>query len=96
MSFASNGMVLFAGAAKGEIRTEKLAPPEGSEAGDKVSFEGHERNPPEKLNGRKTAWDKVQPGLLVDASGLAKWGEVAMKTDKGPITAVGSKNGIIS
>ena len=94
--FTSNGVVLCATpSAKGEIGMEILAAPEGSQAGDEVFFEGHERNPPEKMGGRKTAWDKTAPGMVIDKDGLAKWGEVAMKTEKGPITATAMKNGLI-
>ena len=40
-----------------------LKPPDGSQIGDKVYFEGKERDPPQTLTGKKTPWDRVHPAL---------------------------------
>ena len=46
---------------------ELVSPPEGSEGGDKVYFEGWEygegRGPEKVLNPKKKQWEAVQPGL---------------------------------
>jgi len=45
-NFASHGMVLCGQNAEG-TEVELLNPPAGSQPGDKISFAGEERNPPE-------------------------------------------------
>jgi glutamyl-tRNA synthetase len=62
LQFVSQGMVLCCLNADG-TKAGLLKPPEGSQIGDKVYFEGKERDPPQTLTGRKTPWDRVHPAL---------------------------------
>ena len=64
-------MVLCAELADGS-KVELLKPPEGSQPGDLITFEGQGREPPISgvLGGRKTAWDKRSTGMCVSAEGV--------------------------
>jgi hypothetical protein len=44
---------------------------------------------------KKKIFDKVAPGLKVDADGVATWEGVPFGTTAGPCTAVGAKGGLI-
>lgn len=58
--YPSHGMVLCAQPTDGSV-VEFLTPPEGSVAGDLVTFEGFERKPIPELNPKKNPWDNVKP-----------------------------------
>lgn len=93
--YESHGMVLC-GETADRTKIEVICPPEGSQPGDKVYFEGEERNPPEQLNPKKNPWERVQPDLKVDASGVCCWNDKPFKTDKGVCTVGSVTNGIIN
>lgn len=59
--FPSHGMVLCA-ETPDKSAVELITPPEGSQPGDLVFFEGQGREPPEQLP-KKNPWDTVQPAL---------------------------------
>jgi methionyl-tRNA synthetase len=63
--YMSHGMVLCAQPADGSV-VEFLCPPEGSVAGDLVTFEGFERKPMAELNPKKPTWDNVRVCLNTD------------------------------
>jgi len=42
-------------------KIELLTPPEGSVAGDQVTFEGQERKPTPELKAKNNSWEKTQP-----------------------------------
>mmetsp|Transcript_8687 Transcript_8687/g.10718 ORF Transcript_8687/g.10718 Transcript_8687/m.10718 type:complete len:163 (+) Transcript_8687:2838-3326(+) len=94
--FPSHGMVLCA-ETPDKSAVELIQPPAGSQAGDLISFEGQERDPPAALHkdDKKNPWFRVEPELLIDGEGIAKWNEFAMKTDKGLFKAASIRNGII-
>jgi aminoacyl tRNA synthase complex-interacting multifunctional protein 1 len=73
---------------------ELLFPPEGSQAGDVVTFSGFERQPPAELP-KKNPWDTVQPKLSINAEGVACWDNIPFTTDKGIVKSKTVKNGII-
>jgi len=90
-------MVLCAETAN-KSAVELISPPAGAQAGDIITFEGQERDPPAALNksDKLNPWFRVQPELLIDGEGVAKWNEFAMNTDKGSCKAAGSiRNGVI-
>lgn len=70
--FPSHGMVLCGETAPdaGERIVELIEPPAGSQPGDLVFFEGHERTPPEQLHPKKNPWDNVRPDLNISKDGV--------------------------
>ena len=68
-NFPSHGMVLCGENADGSV-IELLTPPEGSAAGDLISFEGQTRDPaPGDLKSNKNAWHKTQPEFNIRSDG---------------------------
>jgi aminoacyl tRNA synthase complex-interacting multifunctional protein 1 len=96
--FMSSGMVLCAQTADGEV-VEFLRPPEGSEAGDHVSFEGYERKPLDVLPAKKNPWDNVFPNLVTDANQVGCYNDngkmLPFTTPKGVCIATSVKNGLV-
>lgn len=97
--FPSHGMVLCA-----EIRNEGVAsavellsPPEGSVAGDPITFEGQGRNPPKELPAKteKNPYFRVAPNFRIDGNGFAKWNDFKFTTPKGDVSAKTIRNGEI-
>jgi len=88
----SNGMVLC-GSREDPKEVEPLAPPPGSQPGDKVYVEGYETgNPDEVLNPKKKVWDQLAVDLKSNGEGLAQWQSNNLLTDKGQVTCAGVKN----
>jgi len=82
----SNGMVLC-GSREDPKEVEPLAPPEGSQPGDKVFVEGYETgNPDEVLNPKKKVWDQLAVDLKSSGEGLAQWQSNNLVTQKGKVT----------
>ena len=82
--FSSHGNVLFGSAEDGAV--ELLTPPEGSVAGDLVSFEGQGRDPPAgDLRANNNAYHRINPDLVIGGNKIPKWCDFAMKTEKGDI-----------
>ncbi|XP_071534873.1 aminoacyl tRNA synthase complex-interacting multifunctional protein 1 [Panulirus ornatus] len=52
-------------------KVEVLAPPEGSQPGDLVEFEGYTRNPDAVLNPKKKVFETCAPDLKVDTNKVA-------------------------
>jgi aminoacyl tRNA synthase complex-interacting multifunctional protein 1 len=93
-------MVMCAEIMDGDTKSavELLSPPEGSQPGDLITFEGQGRDPPAQLPPKddKNPWFRVAPDLSIDGNGVAKWKSHVMSTPKGNITAATIKNGIIN
>ncbi len=78
------------------VTAELLTPPEGSQPGDIIYFEGFERKPPAELHAKKDPWGKaVQPKLKIDENGVACFESIPFKTEKGVVKSKGITNGII-
>ena len=102
--YNSHGMVLCAQPADNSV-VEFLCPPEGSQPGDLVSFEGYERKPMEQLpvtKGNKVnPWDRVCPCLVTDENLVGCYKEpesgkmLPFTTPKGICKATTVKHGII-
>lgn len=83
----SAGMVLCA-SIDDPKQVEPLDPPSGSVPGDRVYVDGYQADQStEILNPKKKIWEKLQTGLLVNASGEAQWQGVSVQTSRGCITA---------
>lgn len=94
--FESHGMVLCA-ETEGKASVELLIPPEGSAVGDKVHFEGFERNPVESLPGKNNAWDKTVADLKIDGSCVANYKGAAFTVEgKGVVKSKSIVNGVIN
>lgn len=92
--YMSHGMILCA-ETPDRNTAELLQPPEGSQPGDLISFEGFERRPPEALNAKKNPWDNVQPKLAINGAGVAVYDNIPFTTPKGTVIAATIRNGVI-
>ncbi len=90
--YSSHGMILCA-ETPDRLTAELLQPPEGSQPGDFISFEGYERRPPDALNPKKNPWDNVQPKLSVNGDGVAVYESIPFRTANGIVTAKSIRNG---
>ena len=100
--YMSQGMVLCA-SNEDKSQTEMLIPPAGSQAGDKIFFEGYERKPVAELPATKkvNTWLNIAPKLVTDGELTACFKEdggklLAFKTEKGVCKSATIKNGIVS
>jgi len=80
----SHAMVLCACNAD-HTKVELLVPPEGSQPGDKVYFEGFDGEPDAQLNPKKKVFDALQVDFLTNDDLVATWKNVPFRTDKGVI-----------
>jgi aminoacyl tRNA synthase complex-interacting multifunctional protein 1 len=92
--YMSHGMILCAETPDRQT-AELLQPPEGSQPGDLITFEGYERRPPEALNAKKNPWDNVQPKLNLNDKGVACYETIPFMTPKGPVSSKSITNGVI-
>ena len=94
--YPSHGMVLCA-ETPDKSAVELIRPPEGSEAGDLITLEGQERDPPAALHkdDKKNPWFRVAPDLNIDGEGVARWKDCAFTTPKGICKADTIRNGVI-
>lgn len=93
--YPSNGMVLCA-ETPDRLTAELLRPPQGAVPGDLVTFPGFERKCPPVLPAKKSPYDNVSPKFIIDAEGIAKWGEVPFTVEgKGACTSLNIKAGEI-
>ena len=71
----SHGMVLCAETSANKEGVELLRPPEGSEPGDLITFEGQPRDPPALLHkeDKKNAWFKLVADMKVNDNRVANW-----------------------
>ncbi|XP_051921597.1 aminoacyl tRNA synthase complex-interacting multifunctional protein 1-like [Hippocampus zosterae] len=75
---------------------ELLAPPAGSNPGDRVTFLNYPGEPDRELKAKQRVWDHVQPGLLVDAEGVANYKGCGFRVEgKGPCRAPSLTDGTI-
>lgn len=93
----SFAMVLCATTAEGKV--EFVTPPEGSQPGDRIFFEGFEGQEPEAvLNPKKKIWETIQPGLKTNDSCIAGWTDPTtnvfhtLKTERGICTTPTATN----
>ena len=90
----SQGMVLCGTSESGKV--ELVDPPEGSEAGDLITFEDQGRSPPSEPLNSKKFFDKVAPDMNVSSKGQACWKEIPFKTEKGICTLKSLKDGKVA
>lgn len=93
----SAGMVMCAQLDDGSV-IEFLTPPEGSQVGDAVTFEGYERKPLEVLPAKKSPFDaQVANFIVADGVGCWKDGDknIPFNTPKGICKAPTVKSGLI-
>ena len=97
VGFPSHGMVLCASNAD-HTAVEFVVPPEGSQIGERVVFEGFEGEPePESKMNKKKIFEKLAPDLKTDESGQVVWKGVIAKTSSGVVKALnGMANGSVS
>jgi len=82
----SYAMVLCASNAD-HTKVELLVPPEGSQPGDKVYFEGFEGEPDAQLNPKKKVFESLQVDFTTNEDLVATWKGVPFRTAKGVIKA---------
>jgi len=88
----SNGMVLC-GSREDPREVEPIAPPVGSQPGDKVFVESYETGQPDDvLNPKKKVWEKLNVDLKTSEAGLAQWQGNNLLTDKGQVVCTAVKN----
>uniref|UniRef100_H2YLL3 Tyrosine--tRNA ligase n=1 Tax=Ciona savignyi TaxID=51511 RepID=H2YLL3_CIOSA len=76
---------------------EPLAPPTGSNVGDKVFIEGVPQvTPDEKLNPKKKVWEKIQVDLSITKDGIATWQGKNIVTSQGAVSAANLREANIS
>merc|ERR1712106_498720 len=69
-------------------KVEILSPPEGSQPGDLVEFNGYSRNPDSILNPKKKIWETCAPDFKTDGSRVATYKGVPFTVPgKGVVTA---------
>nr|XP_061810843.1 aminoacyl tRNA synthase complex-interacting multifunctional protein 1-like [Nerophis lumbriciformis] len=67
---------------------ELLAPPPGSAPGDRVTFPDFPGEPERELRPKRRLWERVQPGMHVDARGVANYQGCDLQVKgKGPCKA---------
>jgi glutamyl-tRNA synthetase len=82
----SFAMVMCASDAE-HTKVEFLVPPEGSQPGDKVFFEGHEGEPEAQLNPKKKVFETLQPEFSTRDDLVAVWKGVPFQTKNGLVKA---------
>lgn len=87
VGFSSHGMVLCA-SNDDHTKVELVVPPEGSQIGERVMFEGFD-GPPEADSkiAKKKILEKLAPDLKTNAQGQFLWKEAVAKTSGGIIVA---------
>lgn len=88
----SFGMVLCA--SKDDPKeVEPLAPPSGSQVGEKCFVEGYENGEPdEQLNPKKKVWEKIAEGFKTSNECVAQWQGNNLMTSKGQVGCKKVKN----
>lgn len=89
----SQAMVLCATDPNDSDKVEIVTPPKGAAIGERVTFEGYENDPDEKLNPKKKVFEAVQPDFLVNKDGVATYKNVAFGTSAGPCTVESIREG---
>ncbi|CAI5521472.1 unnamed protein product [Closterium sp. Naga37s-1] len=64
-----------------------LQPPEGAAIGEKITFAGVDGKPEEVLNPKKKLFEKLQPFLHTDNTGVVRFQDTPMMTTAGPCTS---------
>ncbi|CAI5976463.1 unnamed protein product [Closterium sp. NIES-65] len=64
-----------------------VQPPEGAAIGEKITFAGVDGKAEEVLNPKKKLFEKLQPFLRTDGTGVAKFQDTPMMTTAGPCTS---------
>jgi methionyl-tRNA synthetase len=98
--YVSQGMVLCAQTADAS-KIELLSPPEGSNPGDIVTFEGYERKPIDVMPNKKSPWDDVKPGFITNGDKVGCYKDpngkiLPFTTAHGVCKAATTVNGIVS
>jgi len=66
-------------------KVELLVPPEGSQPGEKVYFEGFEGEPDAQLNPKKKVFESLQVDFTTSDDLVATWKGIPFRTSKGVI-----------
>lgn len=91
----SQGMLLCASNGD-KTKVDPLAPPQGVEIGEVVTFEGHRAEPIQPGNRATKAFDRVVDELRTDDDAVAKYGDVPFSTSKGPCVSPAGIVGTVS
>lgn len=97
VGFPSHGMVLCAvNSDKGQVQL--VSPPDGSNIGDRVSFEGYEAGQPEPENkvNKKKMWEQVAPYLKTNDEGQVTWKDSLSKVQPSGGVVTGMPNSQVS
>ena len=90
----SEAMVLCATDPNDSNKVEIVTPPKGRcVAGERVTFDGYENDPDEKLNPKKKVFEAVQPDFLVNKDGVATYKNVPFQTTAGPCSVESIREG---
>ena len=93
VGFPSHGMVLCA-SNDDHTKVEFVVPPEGSQLGERVTFEGFEGEPePENKIAKKKIFEKLSPDLKTDTQGQVIWKESVARTGSGVVKALNGMPG---
>ncbi|CAI5465887.1 unnamed protein product [Closterium sp. Yama58-4] len=82
----SAGLVLCA-SNEDHMVCRPVQPPEGAAIGEKITFAGVDGKPDEVLNPKKKLFEKLQPFLRTDGTGVAMFQDTPMMTSAGPCTS---------
>jgi aminoacyl tRNA synthase complex-interacting multifunctional protein 1 len=82
----SSGLVLCASNSD-HSQCEPLAPPAEAKVGEKVAVAGFEGAPEELLNPKKKQFEKIQPDLSTDATGVACYQRIPLTLSGKPCTS---------
>jgi len=80
----SFAMILCATNAE-HTKVELLVPPEGSQPGDKIYFEGFEGEPDAQLNPKKKVFEALQVDFSTNEDLVATWKNIPFRTAKGVV-----------
>ena len=89
----SEAMVLCATDPNDSNKVEIVTPPKGAAIGERVTFDGYENDPDEKLNPKKKVFEAVQPDFLVNKDGIATYKNVPFQTTAGPCSVESIREG---
>lgn len=81
----SYGMVLCASNETHDA-VDPIIPPEGVPNGERITFEGHAREPEAVLPPKKKIFEQVAEDLKSDGNGVAVYKGIPFMTSKGPVT----------
>lgn len=90
---SSNGMVMCA-SDQDHTKCDPLIPPTGAQIGERVTFEGFENPPSEKIKPKQKILEKLFPDLVTDREGQPNYQGVPFGSSAGLITST-IPNGLV-